>query len=760
MPPLDNVSALDFFRLIWGDTPGWAELTAISKTGVKAFPFRVPDSIEAIPAAAISHNRSANVYMGVLLRKEKWPRATGKMDHQGKPVMEHRGTELNAQSSWVVWLEADFAEMGHKGKTVPEATIRKALKDFPHKPSVILKSGGGIQVYWLLKEVAEGDDLWRVKAINKALAKFFGADPQSVDLARILRVPGSMNIKYNPPRKVEITWWKPDSRYLLDDFEDLLPIEKIFPGGQEHQLPAQTQLATGPAPGRRAPWIDLSEDSVAELAMALTNIWRHGFKHESALHISGMFAWAGVLEAKAKAIIEAASNSVGGETANRLKDVESTYRNYLQGKPITGRRHFDEMSKALAYPAQQDAAFFLEAFAKILARVPAEKRELASPAGPEEAAPDISKLQISDYGKKIILEGHDAYVEMVKSIETPGKFRQLKAEGKLTRTEADCWVTTLLLQAGITEHAVSAIFKDRNNKISKKAHEKEDKTEEYLGSVIRECQTAIRSQPKWQPASIARAAAAKVDRNFEDEHFRVKKSRRYHQEPPTYEVTIILEGIEYTLKCSLDQVWKFEYFSKAFFAKFDRHLPFQKDSTWAKMYQAAEREDVEVESSEGTFEGQMDIIINLLEETAVDSKSADISINHSAVRTKDGQVVFKTPIVMRILKDRWSDAKKQDVIHYLKSSGWVSGTKRLGKRTDHVWSKDLTNGNGHGGGNGHPAPVEPAGGPPKALPEGPVSGPTPASIVSVEPSKPEDHTGSDMLFEMGPGTAETEDFGS
>lgn len=756
-PPLDNVSALDFFKLIWGDTPGWAELTAISKTGVKAFPFQVPESIEQIPAAAVNHNRSANVYMGVLLRKEKWPRATGKMDHQGKPVMEHRGTELNAQSSWVVWLEADFAEHGHKGKTVPEATIRKALKEFPHKPSVILKSGGGIQVYWLLREVAEGEDLWRVKAINKALAKFFGADPQSVDLARILRVPGSMNIKYNPPRKVEITWWKPDFRYLLDDFEDLLPVEKILPGPQEYQLPAQTQLATA-APTRKAPWIELPEDTVSELAQALSGIWKPGLRHITAEYVSGMFVWAGIVEKTAIAIVEAASNRVGGDSAGRIKDVTSTYRRYFEGVEIAGRPKFTALAKDLSYPAHQEAAYFLEAFEKVLASLPSDKRE--SPPTPQEPPPEIAKLQIPDFGKKIILEGHDAYVDMVKGTETPGKFRQLRAEGKLTRTEADCWVTTLLLQAGVTEQMVSAIFKDRNNKISKKAHEKEDKLDEYLETMIRECQAAIKSQPKWQPTSIARGAASRVDRNFEDEHFRVKKSRRYHQEPPTYDVTVILEGIEYTLKCSLDQVWKFEYFSKAFFAKFNRHLPFQKDSTWAKMYAAAEQEDVEVEKEEGTFEGQMDIIINLLEETAVDSKSADISINHSAVRTKDGQVVFKTPIVMRILKDRWSDAKKQDVIHYLKNSGWISGVKRLGKRTDWVWSKELTNGNGHGGTNGHPPPVQPAGGPPKALPGSPIPGPAPASIVSVQPPAAEEHTGSDMLFEMGSETKGIEDFDS
>lgn len=744
-----EITAAQFLRELWGESAGWAELTTISKNGVKSFPFEAPKSVDAIIPASVTHNKTANVYMGVLLRKEKWPRPTGRTDSEGKPIMEFRGTEANAQTSWCVWAEFDFAEQGHKGKTIPEAEARAALKNFAFKPSIIVRSGGGIQVYWLLKEAAEGKDIWRVKAVNKALVQKFGADPQSVDLARILRIPWSYNLKYSPPRLVEISWWKPELRYTLDDFEDLLVVEPILP-------------ATAPVPEavqqRSAPAAVLSEEEVAELAMALSNLWREGYRHESEQHVGGMFAWAGISEASAKAIIEAASNAVGGETSSRVKGVAGTYRRYVLGKGITGRRNFDEMAKSISFPAQQHAAYFIEAFEKIAAKIPST-REAEAPQPEEAPAPAITALPVSEYVKKVIVEGHPAYTEFRKNTETPAKFRQLKADGKLTRTEADCYVAVSLLQAGIADQSIWSIFRDHSNLISQKAYEREDKFDEYVSSIIRECQKAIKSQPKWQPTSIAHAASKQVDQIFEDEHFKVKRVLRYMQEPPTYDVCVVLDGIEYNLKCSLDQVWKFEFFSKAFFAKFNRHLPHQKDSTWERMYAAAEHETVQVEKEEGTFEGQMDIIISLLTETAVDAKSADISINHSAVRTKDGGVVFKTPIVLRMLKDRFSDAKKQDVIHYLKSAGWRPQSERLGKRVDWVW-KHTENGNGFGHGptqGGHgPAGHNPSNGHPPP----PIHPKAPKPDLQEPPSSPEAE--SDMLFEMdlptesvegGPGSA-------
>src|SRR5262249_15704343 len=47
--------------------------------------------------------------------------------------------------------------------------------------------------------------------------------PDSVfDCSRILRPPGTLNFKYNPPRVVRIAWLEPERRYTLDGIEDYL----------------------------------------------------------------------------------------------------------------------------------------------------------------------------------------------------------------------------------------------------------------------------------------------------------------------------------------------------------------------------------------------------------------------------------------------------------------------------------------------------------------------------------------------------------
>lgn len=348
------VTPAEFLKVLWGESKGWAELTAISKTGVQSFPFQSPDSIESLLASSVNHNKTANVYMGVCLRREQWPRASGKKGPDGKPLFEFRGTEANALLSWVVWVEFDFASpedgAGHKGRVVDPAQAKKWLAEFPLKPSIILRSGGGIQVYWLLKEPAEGDDLWRVKATNKALVEFFttsidgkkyGADTQSVDLARILRIPGSMNVKYTPPRPCEISWWKPENRYLLDDF-DFLPIGEVHkpvqtpvaPVVQDGSPPPPIVSSTGDP--RETPNIKLEPLKIQELGLLFAKIWFPGQIHYMALRAAGMMAHYGVDLESARTIIAAVCDATGSDTKKRVKDVEDTYRQYLTGGDVAG----------------------------------------------------------------------------------------------------------------------------------------------------------------------------------------------------------------------------------------------------------------------------------------------------------------------------------------------------------------------------------------------------------------------------------------
>lgn len=72
------------------------------------------------------------------------------------------------------------------------------------KPDLIIKSGGGTHLYWLLNTpVMVRTGRWQeIEAINRSLCKRLGGDKMCIDISRILRVPGFNNHKYNPPRMV------------------------------------------------------------------------------------------------------------------------------------------------------------------------------------------------------------------------------------------------------------------------------------------------------------------------------------------------------------------------------------------------------------------------------------------------------------------------------------------------------------------------------------------------------------------------------
>lgn len=418
MPPA-SVSVEEFLRAIWGEGPGIAELTAIGKVGVKAYPFNYPESLDSLIQAVPNHNREANVYMGVCLRKEPWPRKTGRLDSKGKEVFEFRGTEDNALSSnLAAFIEIDFTGMGHKvgARTIPEAEAKKKLTEFPLKPSIVLKSGGGIQVYWLNKEPITGDSLWRMKAINKALAVYLGADTQSVDLARILRVPGTMNVKYQPARRCEITYWHPELKYTLDDF-DFLPVEDLLkpqvnagiqsalpaPGQGPGQVPAaaNTTLPTGPSASSRpnpAPTIDLTEDQIAKIGDLLADIWVDGMKHEMALCVAGMMVNRGVKVDSCRGAVARASNKVGGDTEKRLKDVVSTYEAWYRNHKVKGLTELQDFIR------QNTQLKFIEKALKVLEKIrlslPKPPKNPPGGGGGDDPDPDFKIAKIIKFNSR------------------------------------------------------------------------------------------------------------------------------------------------------------------------------------------------------------------------------------------------------------------------------------------------------------------------------------------------------------------------
>jgi len=117
----------------------------------------------------------------------------------------------------------------------------QTYKNFPLKPSIWVESGGGCHLYWLLKEPATKNILPRVENVLKRIASLLGGDMAAAEAARILRIPGTWNLKYSPKKRVTIGLFHPEKQYNLDDF-DFLPLlavegrDRLNPPGWEKDL--------------------------------------------------------------------------------------------------------------------------------------------------------------------------------------------------------------------------------------------------------------------------------------------------------------------------------------------------------------------------------------------------------------------------------------------------------------------------------------------------------------------------------------------
>jgi hypothetical protein len=143
-----------------------------------------------------------------------------------------------------LWVDIDVKGPHHKKQNLPPTT--EAAIELVHGfgqdmyPTAVVHSGNGIQAWWAFKEpwIFEGPE---DRAAAMRLAKLFiytfkmkarqkGWDVDSViDLARVLRVPFTMNHKSNPPRAVGLEVDDRRLRYDPSEFEPFLIDESQIP---------------------------------------------------------------------------------------------------------------------------------------------------------------------------------------------------------------------------------------------------------------------------------------------------------------------------------------------------------------------------------------------------------------------------------------------------------------------------------------------------------------------------------------------------
>lgn len=205
-----------FLNLLWQDKPEDLYVLLWTLQDKRSHWFRDIRQAGDFAASANGHD----VYVGVGLSKA---------DH---------GSSRRCPSDEIagigsLWTDLDLKSEAH-AKPLP-GSIPEALSILPPSmpPSIVISTGNGVHPWWLLKEPLIFDSeqertdtarlvaRWHSLLRLNAAARGWSYDRLS-DLARVLRIPGTLNHK-DPARPKEVTVLSvSDRRYNLSDFEEFL----------------------------------------------------------------------------------------------------------------------------------------------------------------------------------------------------------------------------------------------------------------------------------------------------------------------------------------------------------------------------------------------------------------------------------------------------------------------------------------------------------------------------------------------------------
>lgn len=178
-------------------------------------------------SVALRLGHTLDTYVGMSLRHASFAVLAGP---------DRRGAVAECAALGCLWGDIDYNDGIHPRKGYFESAEQALafIEQLPLRPTMIVHSGGGYHAYWCFKELwildsREEHEEAQLLAIRwretlKAWARRRDATVDSVgDLARVMRVPGTFNMKdTDAPRQCEIVSWEPERRYDPTHFEEYL----------------------------------------------------------------------------------------------------------------------------------------------------------------------------------------------------------------------------------------------------------------------------------------------------------------------------------------------------------------------------------------------------------------------------------------------------------------------------------------------------------------------------------------------------------
>ena len=177
-----------FINTLFKDTDGYIEVREITDKSVKTLFFNSPEELLNYDLP-----KDKNVYVGMYSRKVK-----------GK------GTAENCKTTQVLWADLDNISR-------EEVQERLRVSGLPY-PSIIVSSGHGYHIYWVLNKRVGNE----AKTLLKGISNRIGSDGRVSEIARCMRLPGTYNVK-DKPVKCQIIEYN-SKVYSIDEISRALNI--------------------------------------------------------------------------------------------------------------------------------------------------------------------------------------------------------------------------------------------------------------------------------------------------------------------------------------------------------------------------------------------------------------------------------------------------------------------------------------------------------------------------------------------------------
>lgn len=182
----------------------------------------------------------------------------------------------------IVWCDVDVKKRG--GDAFDLASVS------PPPTLVVSSSPGNFHLYWALGEQIEADEAVRIATLASAA---FGGDPKVLEAKRVMRLPGSLNHKYDPPKPCEVVQYQA----IAYDPRDL-----------------ETKL----------------------MAAAVAPYWADGNRHAVSQGVGAVLARASWSQSRAEEVIrEVCRITKDREVADRVRSIGDTYGRHGRGETVS-----------------------------------------------------------------------------------------------------------------------------------------------------------------------------------------------------------------------------------------------------------------------------------------------------------------------------------------------------------------------------------------------------------------------------------------